>query len=89
VRLGRRPPVLALPGFFATDADTAVLRAFLHWRGYHTEGWHAGLNGARWDALETAVLPAIRLAQPEDGWQPFRRAPWLRPLYPRGEEAAA
>jgi pimeloyl-ACP methyl ester carboxylesterase len=57
-------PVLALPGFFATDGYMAVLRTFLRWRDYDAQGWRAGRNWGHWDALERIVLPEIeRLAE--------------------------
>jgi len=36
--------VFVLPGFAATDASTAALRAFLQARGYRTSGWSMGRN---------------------------------------------
>jgi pimeloyl-ACP methyl ester carboxylesterase len=36
--------VLVLPGFFASDASTAVLRRFLRSLGYHVRGWELGRN---------------------------------------------
>ncbi len=37
-------PVIVLPGFFAGDGSTGVLRGFLRSRGYHVHGWGLGRN---------------------------------------------
>jgi pimeloyl-ACP methyl ester carboxylesterase len=52
-------PVLVLPGLFATDLYTSVLRAYLRSRGYAVAGWRAGRNWGHWDALESIVVPAV------------------------------
>ncbi len=36
--------VLVLPGFYATDTSTALLRRFLRRLGYHVRGWELGRN---------------------------------------------
>ncbi len=41
---GDRHPVLVLPGFVATDASTAPLRATLRAQGYWVHGWGLGRN---------------------------------------------
>jgi pimeloyl-ACP methyl ester carboxylesterase len=48
-RLARQPrgggePVLVLPGYGAGDASTAVLRAYVSFLGYRTQGWGLGRN---------------------------------------------
>lgn len=52
-------PVLVLPGLFATDAYTTVLRSWLAGRGHAASGWDGGRNWGHWSALEDRVLPAI------------------------------
>ncbi len=37
-------PVIVLPGFFAGDGSTGVLRGFLRSRGYYVHGWRLGRN---------------------------------------------
>ena len=45
-------PVLVLPGYFADDASTRVLRLYLRERGYAAHGWRLGRNlGPRSDLL--------------------------------------
>jgi pimeloyl-ACP methyl ester carboxylesterase len=41
---GDHSPVLVMPGFTATDASTAVLRAHIRAWGYWAHGWRAGSN---------------------------------------------
>lgn len=53
-------PVLVLPGLFAGDRYTDVMRAFLRAQGFDAQPWGAGRNLGRWDALEQVVLPAVR-----------------------------
>lgn len=60
-------PVLVLPGLFATDMHTAVLRSFLRARGFDAQPWSAGCNLGRWDALEEIVLPALRALNDRSG----------------------
>lgn len=60
-------PVLVLPGLFATDAYSTVMRAFLCARGFGARPWEGGRNLGRWDALERVVLPAIDRACDEAG----------------------
>lgn len=52
-------PVLVLPGFFATDAYTMVLRAYLRALGYSVQSWGAGRNWGRWGALDAIVVPRV------------------------------
>lgn len=52
-------PVLVLPGLFATDAYTLVLRSYLRALGHHAVAWGAGRNWGRWEALDALVLPEI------------------------------
>jgi hypothetical protein len=42
--LGAGRPVLAVPGFHATDAATKRLRGHLGQRGWATYGWEVGQN---------------------------------------------
>jgi pimeloyl-ACP methyl ester carboxylesterase len=42
--LGDGQPVLVLPGFLASDANTALLRRYLRDRGLRTHGWRLGRN---------------------------------------------
>ena len=37
-------PVIVLPGFFAGDRSTGILRGFLRERGYSVHGWRLGRN---------------------------------------------
>jgi pimeloyl-ACP methyl ester carboxylesterase len=60
-------PVLVLPGFFATDAQTLVLRTYLRSLGYRVETWGAGRNWGRWDALESIVVPRVEELQARHG----------------------
>jgi pimeloyl-ACP methyl ester carboxylesterase len=43
-RHGDKSPVLVIPGFTATDASTAVLRAYLRTWGHWAHGWRLGAN---------------------------------------------
>lgn len=53
-------PVLVLPGLFADDSYTQLLRAFLRARGFDAQPWRGGRNLGRWEALDEVVLPAVR-----------------------------
>ncbi len=48
-------PVLALPGFMATDTSTTPLRKFLNELGYTAYGWDLGRNTAKVDFLKTLI----------------------------------
>ncbi len=41
---GDGEPVMAIPGFRASDASTRVLRSYLRYLGYHVRGWSMGVN---------------------------------------------
>jgi pimeloyl-ACP methyl ester carboxylesterase len=53
-------PVMLLPGFGASDASTAVLRAFLRQIGFDVRGWGLGRNHGDVDALLGPVRDATR-----------------------------
>lgn len=52
-------PVLVLPGLFADDVHTALLRNFLRARGFDARPWQGGCNIGRWESLKEIVLPAL------------------------------
>jgi pimeloyl-ACP methyl ester carboxylesterase len=60
-------PVLVLPGFFATDAYSTVLRAYLRALGYAVGTWGAGRNWGRWAALDGIVVPLVERLHAERG----------------------
>jgi pimeloyl-ACP methyl ester carboxylesterase len=49
-------PVLVLPGFYATDGLTALLRAHLKAHGYQAHGWGMGRNIGLTDRILDGVL---------------------------------
>ena len=56
-------PVLVLPGFGASDASSAILRAFLRRIGFETYGWGLGRNHGDVEALLEPVRDVVnRLA---------------------------
>lgn len=57
-------PVLVLPGFFAGDRSTRILRWFLRDRGYHTHGWKLGRNTGPTAKILTGL--AHRFAEVQD-----------------------
>jgi len=63
-RLARQPkgqgqPVLVLPGFGASDASTAVLRAYVRYLGYRPLGWGLGRNTGDVPALLPRVVEQL------------------------------
>lgn len=79
-RLRRQPrghgePVLVAPGFGASDASTALLRAYLDRLGYRVHGWGLGRNSGD----VAALLPRL-VARVEDlarrSRQPVRLVGW-------------
>lgn len=63
-RLARQPkgqgqPVLVLPGFGASDASTAVLRAYVRYLGYRPRGWGLGRNTGDVPALLARVVEQL------------------------------
>ena len=52
-------PVLVLPGLFASDASTRLLRAYLRERGYDTHGWGLGRNLGPRRGVATAMLQRL------------------------------
>jgi thioesterase domain-containing protein len=60
--------VLVIPGWFATDTSTVVLRRYLHLLGYQVEGWHRGVNRGATAASVTALREQLRrMAQDSSG----------------------
>ena len=66
-RRGDGHPVLVLPGFFATDAYTIVLRGYLRALGYKVQTWGAGRNWGRWAALDAIVVPEVERVHAAEG----------------------
>ena len=56
---GDGAPVLVLPGFGASDASTAPLRAFLRLLGHDAHGWELGTNGGDVAALLPRVIAQL------------------------------
>lgn len=52
-------PVLVLPGFYATDGLTALLRAHLKSHGYQAHGWGMGRNIGLTDRILAGVLTRL------------------------------
>ncbi len=52
--------VLVLPGFGAGDASTGVLRGYLRYLGYRTEGWNLGVNGGDVPELLPRVVERLQ-----------------------------
>jgi pimeloyl-ACP methyl ester carboxylesterase len=52
-------PVLVLPGFYATDGLTALLRAHLRAHGYRVHGWGLGRNIGMTDAILDGLLTRL------------------------------
>lgn len=70
VRLARQPRgdgrrVVTLPGFGASDASTAPLRAYLSRLGYRPEGWGLGRNGGDVEAFVRSMIVRIERTEPE------------------------
>jgi pimeloyl-ACP methyl ester carboxylesterase len=53
-------PVLIFPGFVASDASTAPLRAFLRRHGYAAHGWNLGRNLGLKPGLNEAKLARLK-----------------------------
>jgi pimeloyl-ACP methyl ester carboxylesterase len=72
---GAERPVLVLPGFYATDGMTGLLRAHLKSHGYRVHGWGMGRNIGLTDRILSGVLARFddlyeRYAEPVSviGW---------------------
>jgi pimeloyl-ACP methyl ester carboxylesterase len=66
---GEGDPVLVFPGFGASDASTAPLRAYLRYLGYDARGWGIGVNTGDVPSLipqvtEAAERSAVRTGRP-------------------------
>jgi pimeloyl-ACP methyl ester carboxylesterase len=56
---GAGRPVLVLPGFYATDGMTGLLRAHLRAHGYRAHGWGLGRNIGMTDTILDGVLARL------------------------------
>lgn len=65
--IGDRGPVVLLPGFFASDRSTAVLRTFLETRGHRAEGWGLGRNNGNVVALVQATVERTEAVAEREG----------------------
>jgi len=72
---GRGERVLVLPGYGASDASTAVLRAYLGLLGYRPVGWGLGRNGGDVAKLLPDVVQRLESLAREDG-APIRLIGW-------------
>ena len=60
-RRGDGTSVIVLPGWYASDASTFVLRSFLRLRGYRARGWGLGRNpGLDLELLEESTARTAR-----------------------------
>ena len=64
---GRGEPVMVIPGYGASDAATAVLRAYLGTLGYSVQGWGLGRNRGGVGKLMPRVLDQVSKLHEETG----------------------
>jgi pimeloyl-ACP methyl ester carboxylesterase len=60
-------PVLVLPGYWAGDGSTAVLRRYLRALGYHTHRWGLGQNLGLEDGVGGRLLDRLEELHARDG----------------------
>jgi pimeloyl-ACP methyl ester carboxylesterase len=72
---GSGETVLVLPGYGATDASTALLRAYLRYLGYRARGWGLGRNRGDVPALLPRVAALVRETARATG-APLRLVGW-------------
>lgn len=72
---GRGEPVLVAPGFGASDASTALLRAYLRHLRYDVSGWGLGLNTGDVAALLPHLVDRVADRAERTG-QPVRLVGW-------------
>jgi len=60
-------PVLVLPGYFAGDGSTLVLRRYLHALGYHTHRWGLGQNLGLRDGVGGRLLHRLEALHARHG----------------------
>ena len=64
---GRGEPVLVLPGLGASNKSTALLRGYLSWLGYDTNGWTLGRNHGDVAGMLPFVIDQLRSLHRQSG----------------------
>lgn len=72
---GRGEPVLVLPGYWASDKSTWILRRFLNRLGYHALGWGLGKNRGNVEELSKVLTERLETLWRERG-QKTRLVGW-------------
>jgi pimeloyl-ACP methyl ester carboxylesterase len=72
---GSGEPVMVCPGYGAGDSSTVVLRTYLNYLGYRTQGWSLGRNNGKVPKLIPRLVQRLRCLAREAG-TPVRLIGW-------------